>query len=146
MFRKIYLLVFILFFGTFSFLGCSKPNEKLPDNTLNTELEIFYTGSLKDYIKSLGKPVIIDFGSTGCIPCKMMEPILQELSKNYSDKFETIFVNVAKDTKGTQEFGINVIPTQIFFDADGNELYRHIGFFSKEEILNTFESYGISVK
>lgn len=146
MFRKIYLFILILFFVAFTFSGCSKPNEKLPGNTSNTELEISYTGSLKDYIKNLGKPVIIDFGSTGCVPCKMMEPVLQELSKNYSDKFETIFINVAKDTKGTQEFGINVIPTQIFFDAEGKELYRHIGFFSKEEILNTFESYGVSVK
>jgi thiol-disulfide isomerase/thioredoxin len=146
MFKKIYLLVFILLFITFSFPGCSKSTEKLSGNTSNSELEISYTGSLKDYIKSLGKPGIIDFGSTGCIPCKMMEPVLQELSKNYSDKFETIFINVAKDSKGTQEFGINVVPTQIFFDANGKELYRHIGFFSKEEILNTFESYGISVK
>lgn len=146
MFRKIYLLILILFFITFSFSGCSKSTEKLSGNTSNTELEISYTGSLKDYIKNLGKPVIIDFGSTGCIPCKMMEPVLQELSKNYSDVFETIFINVAKDTKGTQEFGINVIPTQIFFNSDGKELYRHIGFFSKEEILNTFESYGVSVK
>jgi len=65
---------------------------------------------------------------------------------NYNDQFETIFVNVAQDNAKTSEFGITVIPTQVFFDASGKELYRHIGFFSKEEIFNTFKSYNIFIK
>lgn len=148
------LVCLILFALTSVYLGCANkmtnPIEVPPlstpppvDQPSSTEPEKPSTQSLSDYIKSLGKPVIVDFGSTSCIPCKMMEPILEELKLNYSNNFETIFVNVTKDIETTREFGVNVIPTQIFFDADGIELYRHIGFFSKEEILNTFKSYGI---
>lgn len=121
------------------------PNTPVVDQSSKTETEKPATQSLKDHIKNLHKPVIVDFGSTGCIPCKMMEPILEDLNLNYSDKFETIFINVSKDIKATREFGINVIPTQIFFDEKGEEFYRHIGFFSKEEILNIFKSHGISI-
>lgn len=154
---KYSLVCLILFTLTSVYVGCtnkiSNPTDiKPPSNTpienpsppVVTENQ--NKQSLSDYIKSLNKPVIVDFGSTGCVPCKMMEPILEELKLNYSDKFETIFVNVTKDIETTRKFGINVIPTQIFFDATGKELYRHIGFFSKEEILSTFESYGISVR
>ncbi|MDD3427428.1 MAG: thioredoxin domain-containing protein [Caldisericia bacterium] len=118
------------------------PNPPIVKQPTSTETEKPVTQSFKDYIKSLGKPVIVDFGSTSCIPCKMMEPILEELKLNYSDKFETIFVNVTKDIEKAREFGINVIPTQIFFDEKGEEFYSHIGFFSKEEILNIFHSMG----
>lgn len=153
-----YSLVCLILFALASiYLGCANkmttPIEVPPPSTSppidkpsSTEPEKPSTQSLSDYIKNLSKPVIVDFGSTSCIPCKMMEPILEELKLNYSNKFETIFVNVTKDIETTREFGINVIPTQIFFDATGKEFYRHIGFFSKEEILNTFKSYGIPIQ
>jgi thioredoxin 1 len=153
-----YSLVCLILFALASvYLSCANkmtnpievPPPSIPppvDQPSSTEPEKPSTQSLSDYIKNLGKPVIVDFGSTSCIPCKMMEPILEELKLNYSNNFETIFVNVTKDIETTREFGINVIPTQIFFDATGKELYRHIGFFSKEEILNTFKSYGIPIQ
>jgi len=103
-------------------------------------------GSFRDFIVTLKKPVLVDFGSTNCVPCKMMEPILEDLKMNYTDQLETFFVNVSQDNQKTSEFGITVIPTQVFFDASGKELHRHIGFFSKEEILETFKSYNISIK
>lgn len=147
-FVKYLLILLIPFFFAAPYLSCSNQNVNpvIPNQGSLGDAENSYSGSLKDYIKSLNKPVMVDFGSTGCVPCKMMEPILEDLKNNYYDKFETIFINVSKDLESTREFSINVIPTQIFFDSDGKELFRHIGFFSKEDILKTFTSYGISIQ
>lgn len=94
-------------------------------------------------IAAYGKPVMVDFGSTSCVPCKMMVPVLDELKANYAKGLETIFVHVNEDPDKTQEFAIKMIPTQIFFDATGKELERHTGFISTEDILKTFKKYDI---
>jgi thioredoxin 1 len=98
------------------------------------------------YIKTLRKPVIVDFGSTSCVPCKMMVPVLEELKIKYSQDLETIFIHVNEDPEKVKEFKINTIPTQVFFDAKGNEISRHIGFISTADILSTFASQGITIK
>jgi thioredoxin 1 len=103
------------------------------------------TGSFAEEIATYGKPVMVDFGMESCVPCKMMVPILEDLETNYSQDVKVIFVHVAKEQKKMQEFGIQMIPTQVFFDATGKELERHTGFFSKEDILATFEKYGIII-
>jgi len=96
-------------------------------------------------IASIGKPVMVDFGMESCVPCKMMVPILEELETNYSQDVKILFVHVANEQAKTKEFGIQMIPTQVFFDASGKELERHTGFMSKEDILATFEKHGIII-
>lgn len=116
--------------------------------TKTTPLENNSTGNpplsqpFHEVIANLDKPVLVDFGASSCTPCKLMEPILEDLQTNYSDQFETIFVHVNKEPEKMKEFQITVIPTQIFFSAGGKELFRHVGFFSKEDILKTFQEYG----
>lgn len=90
-------------------------------------------------------PKLIDLGADKCIPCKMMAPILEELKSEYAGKFEVIFIDVWKDPQQGRKYGIRVIPTQIFYDAGGNEFYRHVGFFSKEDILKTFREKGVNL-
>lgn len=90
-------------------------------------------------------PKLIDLGADKCIPCKMMAPILEELKQEYAGKLEVIFFDVWKDPKKGREYGIRVIPTQIFYDTHGNEFYRNVGFFSKEDILKTFREKGMSL-
>ena len=88
---------------------------------------------------------MVDFGMESCVPCKMMVPILEELETNYSQDVKIIFVHVANEQAKTREFGIQMIPTQVFFDAAGKELERHTGFMSKEDILATFKKHGIII-
>jgi len=98
------------------------------------------------YIKTLQKPAMVDFGSTSCVPCKMMVPVLEELKVKYSNDLETIFVHVNEDPEKVKEFSIKTIPTQIFFDTKGKEISRHVGFISTADILATFASNGIIIK
>jgi thioredoxin 1 len=91
-------------------------------------------------------PKLLDLGATKCIPCKMMAPILEELAKDYKGQLEVEFIDVWKDQKASQKHKVKSIPTQIFYDAKGKEFSRHVGFFSKEDILKTFEKQGIKFK
>lgn len=93
--------------------------------------------------EALGIPRMIDLGSTMCIPCKEMEPILEELQIEYKDRLLIEFIDVTKNQDKSRKYGVSVIPTQIFFDEEGKEFFRHIGFFSKEEILKTFTDHGL---
>lgn len=88
-------------------------------------------------------PVLIDLGADKCIPCKMMAPILEELESEYADTFEVRFIDVWKNPDAAEGYNIRVIPTQIFYNAEGKELFRHEGFFSKEDILKTWEKHGV---
>lgn len=91
-------------------------------------------------------PRLVDVGADMCIPCKMMEPIMEELKREYKGVLEVEFVDIWKNPDAGQKYRIRAIPTQIFYDAYGKELYRHMGFISKEQILNTFKNLGINLK
>lgn len=90
-------------------------------------------------------PKLLELGSTTCIPCKMMAPILEELTKEYKGKLNVEFVDVGKNEDVARKYKINVIPTQIFFDSKGKEVDRHVGFFPKADILKTFKDNGIKL-
>jgi thioredoxin 1 len=85
-------------------------------------------------------------GAGKCIPCKMMAPILEELSKEYTGRMEVTFVDVWQNPDAGKAYNIEMIPTQIFFDADGKELFRHTGFFAKEDILAKWKELGVDFK
>jgi thioredoxin 1 len=88
-------------------------------------------------------PRMVDLGAGKCIPCKMMKPILDDLKANYADRFKTEFIDVWENPDAGKPYGIEMIPTQIFFDADGKELFRHVGFFGKEDILGKWKELGV---
>jgi len=83
-----------------------------------------------------GIPSVVDFGASNCVPCKMMKPIFEELESEYRGKANILLIEVYEFRKLTLEYRIRVIPTQIFFDENGKEFWRHEGFLSKEEIIN----------
>jgi thioredoxin 1 len=91
-------------------------------------------------------PRLVDLGADKCIPCKMMAPILEELSAEYKGKLQVVFIDVWKNPQEGPKYKIRVIPTQIFFNADGKELFRHEGFFSKEDILAKWKKFGINLE
>ncbi|MEN6386234.1 MAG: thioredoxin family protein [Phycisphaerales bacterium] len=91
-------------------------------------------------------PKLIDLGADKCIPCKMMKPILDELTVEYKGKMDVIFYDVWKDGSYAKQYGVEIIPTQIFFDPNGKELFRHQGFFAKDEILAKWKELGFEIK
>ncbi len=90
-------------------------------------------------------PRLVDLGAGKCIPCKMMAPILEELKKEYAGKLEVVFIDVWKYPDAGKAYNIEMIPTQIFFDASGKELFRHTGFFSREDILGKWKEVGVNL-
>jgi thioredoxin 1 len=90
-----------------------------------------------------GMVTLLDLGAKKCIPCKMMAPILQKMEKAYKGKAAIIFIDVSKQRDQGRKFGIRAIPTQIFFDKDGKEVYRHLGFMSEKAIVRQLKSMGV---
>ena len=88
-------------------------------------------------------PRLVDLGADKCIPCKMMTPILEELKTEYAAILNVEFIDVWKNPDAGQKYGIRVIPTQIFYDASGKELFMHEGFFSKKDITDKLSEMGV---
>ena len=95
--------------------------------------------------QSKALPRLVDLGADKCIPCKMMAPILEELKSEYEGTLIIEFIDVWKNPDEAPKYGIKLIPTQIFFDASGKELFRHEGFFSKEDILSKWKEFGVDL-
>jgi thioredoxin 1 len=91
-------------------------------------------------------PKLVDLGADKCIPCKMMAPVLKELKTEYAGRMDVEFIDVWKNPEAGKSYKIKLIPTQIFFDAAGKELFRHEGFFGKEDILAKWKKLGIDLK
>lgn len=88
-------------------------------------------------------PRVIDLGADKCIPCKKMAPILVELRKEYEGRVSVDFIDVWKNPAAGQPYKIRVIPTQIFFDAEGKEVWRHEGFLPKADFIAKFAELGV---
>ena len=91
-------------------------------------------------------PRLLDLGAGKCIPCKMMAPILDEMKEQYAAQLQVDFIDVWENPDEAKKYGVETIPTQIFFDASGNEKFRHVGFFSKEEILAKWKELGVTLQ
>lgn len=90
-------------------------------------------------------PRLVDLGAGKCIPCKAMAPILEELKLTYAGKLDVVFIDVWEKPEEAEKYHINLIPTQVFYDASGNERFRHEGFFSKEDILAKWKELGVGL-
>ena len=97
--------------------------------------------------KDSSKPVItfVELGSVNCIPCKQMQPVMKSIEKKYGIQIKVIFHDVWKaDQKHfADDFGIKLIPTQVFLDANGKEFFRHEGFYAEKEIDKLLQSKGL---
>ncbi len=89
-----------------------------------------------------GLPRLVDLGAGRCVPCRMMAPILDGLKKSCAGRLDVQFVDVWENRAAGAQYGIRVIPTQIFYDPSGKELDRHEGFLSKEDILGQWKKLG----
>ncbi len=91
-----------------------------------------------------GMVTMVDLGADACVPCKMMAPIITKLEKAYRGKAAIVFIDVWKDKEPAKRFGVRAIPTQIFFDKNGKEVYRHTGFMSETDIVSRLKKMGVS--
>lgn len=91
-----------------------------------------------------GMVTMLDLGATKCIPCKMMAPIMAKLEKAYKEKAHIIFIDVWEHREQAQRFKIKSIPTQIFFNKAGEEVYRHVGFLDEKSIVNQLTQMGVA--
>lgn len=90
-----------------------------------------------------GMATMVDLGAKKCVPCKMMAPILEALEKKYKGRAAIVFIDVWENPEAAKEFGIQVIPTQIFYDTSGREVTRHRGFMSREAIVAELGKVGV---
>jgi thioredoxin 1 len=90
-----------------------------------------------------GMVTMIDLGAKKCIPCKMMVPILVKMEKQFEGKAAIVFIDVWEHNEQAKRFGIRAIPTQIFFNEEGREIFRHVGFMDEKAIINQLKKMGI---
>ncbi len=104
---------------------------------MNTEAE------LKQALTS-GKPILVDFGANSCLPCRQMRPVLKEISTEYSDKAKVLAIDVYKNQNLAREYKILMLPTLVFFDSKGKEVFRTVGIMEKEKIVGKLKEIGMS--
>jgi len=101
----------------------------------------------EEFLKNLpveGVVTMIDLGKKTCTQFKMMAPILEKLEKEYKGKAAIVFIDVWQDRSQAGRFGVRAIPTQIFFDKSGKEVFRHVGFMAEDAIVKQLEKMGVS--
>ena len=98
--------------------------------------------------ESKPKVTFIELGSVNCIPCKQMQPVMKSIEEKYGGQVKVIFYDVWKQEqkKYAQQYGIRLIPTQVFLDENGKEFHRHEGFYPEAEIEKLLQGKGLKIK
>jgi len=135
--RYIYLGIFIILIAVV--IG----SKALFNNTSSSSSEIVLAE--QDFHGEEIKVTFVELGSVGCIPCDKMQPIMKEIEEEYKGQVKVVFhdVKTAEGEPYKKIFNIRAIPTQVFLDKDGNEYYRHLGFFAKDELIKVLEKQGV---
>ena len=130
----LYALIFLLPLN----IACSQGKEEaISDNPMqksSSDGQVLVTNDI-DIDFSQHKVTFIELGADSCVPCKAMQPSMKEIAEEYAGKIQVVFYDVWKDPQPARHYRIQLIPTQVFIDPDGNEIFRHVGLFSKEKIL-----------
>ncbi|WP_031480306.1 thioredoxin family protein [Maridesulfovibrio frigidus] len=133
----IILLAVVTGFGVYSFV-----NNKAESHASGPAISDLISG--KPQVTPIpGMVTMVDLGAHSCVPCKMMAPIIKELSAEYEGKAAIVFIDVWQNPDEGKKYAISAIPTQIFYDADGVERYRHQGFFDKAAIKAKLAELGV---
>lgn len=110
----------------------------------NSEDESSYLASIPlESVLVNGKPTLAEFGWRKCIPCKEMRPILEQLDVEYKDKVNVVIIEIPFHEDLTHKYEIMYMPTQIFFDSNGKEVARNVGFLPKAQIIAHLEQMGV---
>ena len=95
-----------------------------------------------------GPVTFVELGSVNCIPCRQMQPVMKAIEKKYGDQVKVVFYDVWKpeQQKYAEQYGIKLIPTQVFLDASGKEFFRHEGFYPEAEIDKLLQKQGLKIQ
>jgi len=96
-----------------------------------------------DQARDSGIPTFVNFGSEGCAPCAMMEPLRQEIKEEYEGKLKVVYVNVKQKPILASRYGVRGIPHLVFFGKDGKQIHTHTGFMPKEQIEEWVKKSGV---
>ena len=132
---------YLMMIGLLTF-SCSGQNTDTTKVEANQKLNKDKNDTLKPMI------TFVELGSVNCIPCKKMQPVMKAIEEKYGEQIDVVFYDVWKpdQSKYAEEYGIRLIPTQVFLNEEGKEIFRHEGFFPEELIDNFLKEQGLSPK
>ena len=130
------LLLFLLAIPLPVSTGCSA----FPDLFIEKDL----TKIPLDQVLNNGKPTLADFGWRDCEPCKKMKIVLESLASKYRGRMNVVIIEAYNHTDLMKKYDIKAIPEQIIFDSSGQEITRHTGFWSEEDISAELIKAGIN--
>lgn len=128
--------IIFIFFVLLIFLSCGKKTEQ-------TQIKETKESNSQVEPPEIAKVTFIELGSVNCIPCKQMQPIMKSIEDKYKGQVKVVFYDVWKDNKPAKQYGIKLIPTQVFLDENGKEFFRHEGFYPEEEIDKLLLTQGL---
>lgn len=123
--------------------GLSKRREVVVDVGFLAEVAPKAFDNPVDKARRSGKPTFVDFGAEGCYACDMMAPIIEELEAELGDQVNVVLIQVPEEQYLSARYGIRSIPMQFIYDADGRVVFDHVGFLSKEAILDELAALGV---
>ena len=91
-------------------------------------------------VHDLEKLVLVDLWAEWCGPCKMMEPVLEEIADEYGDRVKIIKLNIDQNQETPLKFGVMNIPTLLLF-REGKEIDRVVGAYPKKQLLKKIEPH-----
>ena len=138
---KIALIILIVYSLFCSQNSGEQTNEPNPKQKAKNAENLIITNEQLDF--SNHKVTFIELGADRCIPCKAMQPVMREIAREYKETIQVVFYDVWKTPKYAKDYGIQMIPTQVFIDKNGEEIFRHVGFFAKNDILKMLKEKGI---
>ena len=98
-------------------------------------LGILAVGQFQSGYAQANRPALYEFGAGHCVSCKEMAKIIEELKTTLDDKVEFRMIYVDNEKPLFQQYKIMLIPTQVFVNAEGKEVDRHVGALTKEQVL-----------
>ncbi len=129
-FSRKYVLLFVLSCVFFLNLSCT-------DNSTDIKNE--------NPIDSNVKITFIELGSSTCIPCLNMRPIMDSIQNKYRNQILVKFIDVLKNSKEAEPYKIKLMPTQVFLDSLNNEIHRHEGFYPEDSIDIFLQAKGLKI-
>jgi len=142
--RVLKILLITIIFTSFLTTTYAEKKTSTKNKSISTNQTV-KSNNVKQNKKIKPKVTFIELGSVRCIPCRMMQPIMEDIKKEYKGQVEVIFYDVwtEQGRPYAMKYGIRVIPTQIFLDSTGKEYFRHEGYFPKEELVKILKKKGV---
>ena len=88
-------------------------------------------------------PKVMKIGRTTCVPCRKMSKLLTELEPKLAGKANVEIVDIDENPEAVKQYNVTGIPVTVFFDNEGNEIYRQIGLLEENEIIGWLEKAGM---